>query len=125
MALAGLAEVDPGSANRIKPTDAQRIQRALEVFELAGEPLSSLQRSEAAGYPGGIEKVILGAPDRAAALPRAHEEAEFASSLCDHPINTLLCVERSLSEAGIVERFRTVRPAADQPHAPIWQIVED
>ncbi len=66
-----------------------------------------------------------GAPDRAAALPRAREEAEFAAGLCDHPVNTLLCVERSLTEAGIVERFRTVRPAAAPSHAPIWQIVED
>jgi hypothetical protein len=66
-----------------------------------------------------------GAPDRAAALPRARDEAEFAAGLCDHPINTLLCVERSLTEAGIVERFRTVRPTAAPSHAPIWQIVED
>lgn len=66
-----------------------------------------------------------GAPDRAAALPRAREEAHFAAGLCEHPFNTLICVERSLTDAGIVERFRTVRPAAEQPHAPIWQIVED
>ena len=66
-----------------------------------------------------------GAPDRATALPRAREEAEFAAGLCDHPVNTLLCVERSLTKAGIVERFRTVRPAAEPSHAPIWQIVED
>ncbi len=66
-----------------------------------------------------------GAPDRATALPRAREEAEFAAGLCDHPVNTLLCVERSLTEGGIVERFRTVQPAAAPSHAPIWQIVED
>ena len=35
-----LKEVDPESASRIKPTDPQRILRALEVYELTGSPLS-------------------------------------------------------------------------------------
>jgi tRNA dimethylallyltransferase len=39
---AQLARVDPKSAARLQPTDAQRIQRALEVFEVTGEPLSRL-----------------------------------------------------------------------------------
>lgn len=32
--------VDPEAAQRLKPRDAQRIQRALEVFETTGKPLS-------------------------------------------------------------------------------------
>jgi tRNA dimethylallyltransferase len=40
---AELARVDPQTAARLKPTDAQRIQRALEVWHLAGTPLSALQ----------------------------------------------------------------------------------
>jgi tRNA dimethylallyltransferase len=39
---AELASVDPAAASRIAPTDAQRIQRALEVFRVAGAPLSRL-----------------------------------------------------------------------------------
>ena len=35
-----LKKVDPESASRIKPTDPQRILRALEVYELTGSPLS-------------------------------------------------------------------------------------
>ena len=35
-----LADVDPESAARIHPNDPQRIQRALEVFELTGRTLS-------------------------------------------------------------------------------------
>jgi tRNA dimethylallyltransferase len=48
-----LAHVDPDAAARIHPNDAQRIQRALEVFRLTGSPLSRLQaatRSPAARY---------------------------------------------------------------------------
>ncbi len=37
---AELARVDPASAARIEPGDTQRIQRALEVWELSGRPLS-------------------------------------------------------------------------------------
>jgi tRNA dimethylallyltransferase len=36
-----LARSDPITANRLNPNDAQRIQRALEVFEMTGKPLSS------------------------------------------------------------------------------------
>jgi tRNA dimethylallyltransferase len=38
-----LARVDTATAARLAPTDSQRIQRALEVFELTGQPLSALQ----------------------------------------------------------------------------------
>jgi tRNA dimethylallyltransferase len=45
---AELACVDPELAARLSPNDAQRIQRALEVWEITGRPLSALQR----GGPG-------------------------------------------------------------------------
>jgi tRNA dimethylallyltransferase len=41
---AELAVRDPVAARRIRPADGQRIQRALEVLELTGQPLSELQR---------------------------------------------------------------------------------
>jgi tRNA dimethylallyltransferase len=40
---ARLRRIDPATAERLPPNDAQRIQRALEVFELTGTPLSQLQ----------------------------------------------------------------------------------
>ena len=40
---AELAGIDPDAARRISPNDTQRIQRALEVWQLSGRPLSSLQ----------------------------------------------------------------------------------
>ena len=41
---AALAQVDPPTAARLAPMDAQRIARALEVFRLSGQPLSSFQK---------------------------------------------------------------------------------
>ena len=40
---AELARVDPVTAARLAPNDSQRIQRALEVFEVSGQPLSTFQ----------------------------------------------------------------------------------
>ena len=37
-----LARVDPQTAARLHPTDAQRIQRALEICRLSGQPMSAL-----------------------------------------------------------------------------------
>ena len=39
---ARLARLDPAAATRIHPADSQRIQRALEVYELTGRPLTEL-----------------------------------------------------------------------------------
>lgn len=44
---AELARVDPQAAARIHPNDPQRIQRALEVFDVTGKPLSELQSKDA------------------------------------------------------------------------------
>jgi tRNA dimethylallyltransferase len=57
---AQLAQVDPATAARLAPRDAQRIQRALEVFRLTGQPLSRLH--EAAERSGGLR------PDRLLSL---------------------------------------------------------
>jgi len=44
---AQLAAVDAPTAARLAPNDAQRIQRALEVFRVSGQPLSQLHRASA------------------------------------------------------------------------------
>lgn len=41
---AELARVDPPAAQRIHPNDLRRIERALEVWRVAGVPISALQR---------------------------------------------------------------------------------
>jgi len=70
-----LAAIDSVSAGRIKPGDSQRIQRALEVFEVSGLPLSSLQQQESPISKHEAHKIILHADDRA--LLHARIEARF------------------------------------------------
>jgi tRNA dimethylallyltransferase len=90
-----LAEVDPVTASRIRPTDAQRIQRALEVYQLAGVTLSQLHQQESTAYPGQIEKIILAANDRAELHRRI--EARFLNML----------------EQGFVEEVKSLKSRAD------------
>lgn len=63
---ARLARVDPGSAARIHPNDPQRIQRALEVYELTGVPLSEhfdRENKDALELP--VRAFVLSPQDRA------------------------------------------------------------
>lgn len=62
---ARLKEKDPTSAARINENDPQRIQRALEVYEITGETLTELLsegRKEPFPYP--IKKIVLSPEDR-------------------------------------------------------------
>ena len=63
---ARLAEVDPASARRIHPNDTQRIQRALEIYELTGQAPSRINEA-AAPRPAAwrFVKIALQISDRA------------------------------------------------------------
>ncbi len=43
---AKLAQIDPMTAARLQPNDAQRIQRALEVYRISGQPISSFHHAK-------------------------------------------------------------------------------
>jgi len=61
---AQLARVDAASAARIEPTDAQRIQRALEVFRVSGKPLSMLHAEPRARLPFEVLAIALEPSER-------------------------------------------------------------
>ena len=60
---AELARLDPAAARRIMPNDAQRIQRALEVYEVTGSPISALQHGNEDSLPFSIKGCAL-VPER-------------------------------------------------------------
>jgi tRNA dimethylallyltransferase len=63
---AGLAAIDPESAARIHATDAQRIQRALEVWRLSGRTTSDWRRERpATRFPCRVLKVVVAPGSRA------------------------------------------------------------
>jgi len=60
-----LRAVDPQSAQRIHPNDPQRLQRALEVYQLTGQPLSELQNRTRSALQSAPIKFALVPTDRA------------------------------------------------------------
>ena len=60
-----LQQVDPLAAARIHANDPQRVQRALEVFELTGHPLSEFhEQGREAPLPYRLIKLVLAPGDR-------------------------------------------------------------
>ena len=56
---AELARIDPQAARRIMPNDAQRIQRALEVWRLTGKPLSALHGASTSRLPFAVKALSI------------------------------------------------------------------
>lgn len=79
---ARLAGVDPVAAARIHPNDPQRIQRALEVHELSGRPISAWHAAAAPATANYCwQRFALVPPDRAA--HRLHLAQRFDRMLAD------------------------------------------
>lgn len=78
-----LQAVDPQAAARIKPNDSQRIQRALEVFEISGRSLSDWHASSpTSGSSSGIAflKIALDVADRALLHARIEQRLDLMFS---------------------------------------------
>lgn len=83
---ARLAAVDPETAARLAPNDAQRIQRALEVYHLTGKPLAELLKKPRYIYfPYRPVKLALVPADRAVLHERIAQrfDAMLAGGLVD------------------------------------------
>jgi tRNA dimethylallyltransferase len=90
-----LQRLDPAAAARIAPSDRQRIQRALEVHELTGQPITELHRGEHGN--GGVNVVSI------ALVPESR--ADLATR-----------IERrfdSMVEAGFVREVEKLRARGD------------
>lgn len=83
---ARLAALDPAAAAALDPTDAQRIQRALEVVELTGRPLAeSYARREEGGLRHCLLTLALKPSDRAVLHTRIEQrfDAMLTAGLLD------------------------------------------
>lgn len=82
---AKLAQQDPVTAARLQPTDAQRIQRALEVFRVSGIPLSAQLTAAHARLPYRVLQLALLPSDRSVLHQRiaARFEAMLTAGLIE------------------------------------------
>jgi tRNA dimethylallyltransferase len=91
-----LAAVDPIAAARIHINDPQRIQRALEVYRLTGQPISHLQQSRVSVLAG-VEVLELAASPFDRNFLHARIETRFDAMLA----------------AGLLDEVRTLRERID------------
>jgi tRNA dimethylallyltransferase len=79
---AELERIDPETAARLQPQDAQRIQRALEVFYLTGQPMSALiARGRAKGSAYRFVSLALQPSERAVLHERIAQRFEIMLEL--------------------------------------------
>ena len=103
---AELARVDAPAAARIKPGDAQRIQRALEVYRLTGKPISGLQSRPASDLPFELRAFALVPEDRSELHKRIAERFD------------------AMLKAGLVEELAALRERFQlQPDMPSMRCV--
>ncbi len=102
---ARLAQIDPVSAARIHATDPQRIQRALEVYEISGQPMSAFHaRQPENDLPYRVLKLALIPEDRALLHDRIQHRFEemLAAGLIDE-------VERLFNRGDLTAELPAVR----------------
>ena len=93
---AQLALVDPQSAARLAPHDAQRLQRALEVYRISGQSLSSFHASAAQILPPMPLRIVsLEALDKSWLHQRIAQRTQ------------------TMLQAGLVNEVRALRARAD------------
>jgi tRNA dimethylallyltransferase len=91
-----LAAVDPDAAARIHANDPQRIQRAMEVYKLTGQPISRLQKSRVSALAGvDVLELVLAPSDRK--ILHGRIQARFDAMI----------------EAGLVDEVRLLRERSD------------
>jgi tRNA dimethylallyltransferase len=98
-----LAEVDPITAARVAPRDAQRITRALEVFEASGRPLAWWhERTRGPALEGAWQMIELSGP-------MAWLDARIAARTCAMFEEGLVEEARGLREQGSEGALRALR----------------
>ncbi len=115
---ARLARIDPVTAARLEPGDAQRIQRALEVFELSGKPMSEWLSRPATtgagmGNGAGERAPAPGASDADPAAPPPFVRIALEPS--DRAVlhARIATRFRAMIAAGLVDEVRVLRARGD------------
>lgn len=103
---AELAAVDPVAAARIHPQDLRRIERALEVYQQSGQPISALQRQWDQGGPR--------RPDLRWTLIGLRREREAANRRINARVKGMLAAGLEQEARRVWEDPRGVGPQARQ-----------
>lgn len=106
-----LRTVDPVSADRLHPNDVRRVIRALEVYELTGQPISA-QKQDAAQRPFHMLTLALDVP-RATLYERLETRVGKMLTL------GLMDEVRALLESGVTEDMQSMQGIGYKELAPV------
>ncbi|HEY2629027.1 MAG TPA: tRNA (adenosine(37)-N6)-dimethylallyltransferase MiaA [Usitatibacter sp.] len=112
-----LARIDPESAARIEPNDAQRIQRALEVFRHSGRTLTQWHALESDSPPPFDALKIALEPSERSVLHRRIEE-RFRTMLASGLVEELEGLRRRYALAAEMPSMRAVG------YRQAWEVLE-
>lgn len=102
-----LANIDPDSADRIHPNDPQRIQRALEIYEISGRSMTEHYENGAASpFPYEVIKIILIPGDRSILHERIKDR--FLKMLDDGFIEEVRAFHKNDRFSGSLPAMRMV-----------------
>jgi tRNA dimethylallyltransferase len=114
---AELARLDPETAARLKPTDAQRIQRALEVLRLTGRTLGSFFAEQAAStLPFNMLNIALVPSDRSVLHARIGER--FAAMLAAGLVDEVKALRKKYTLDAGLPSMRCVG------YRQVWEMLE-
>ena len=113
---AELARVDPVTARRLPPNDAQRIQRALEVWRVTGRPLSALHGASRKDLPFALQAFALIPADRA--LLHARIAERFDAMLRNGLVDEVRLLRKKHRLSGSMPSMRAVG------YRQVWQHLE-
>lgn len=114
---AKLSELDPATAKRLDPNDAQRVQRALEIYYITGKTLAELlQKPRYVYFPYSPVKIALIPSDRA--LLHAQIEERFDAMLA---AGLVAEVERLRDDYGLDSSMPSMRCVG---YRQAWQHIE-
>ncbi|MDZ7752305.1 MAG: tRNA (adenosine(37)-N6)-dimethylallyltransferase MiaA [Gammaproteobacteria bacterium] len=114
---ARLAALDAASAARIHPNDPQRVQRAIEVFEITGRPMGEwLAAGRGAAFPFPLLKLVLMPRDRDVLRQRIARRLEhmLAAGLVDE-------VRRLRAEEEVSRELPSMRAVG---YRQVWGYLE-
>jgi len=103
---ADLARVDPPTAARLAPNDAQRIGRALEIFQLTGKPMSALLDQAQTALPYRVLQLALIPSERAVLHQRI--AARFDAMIAEGLIEEVKTLRRNPALTADLPAMRAV-----------------
>jgi len=114
-----LSRFDPVSASRIKPTDTQRLQRAVEVYRISGKSMTQWWQEQAAGNTLTGHERNRRYTEKANSIERGSAFPYQALSFATHPVDRKMLHTRieqrfnNMLEAGFVEEVRMLYQRGD------------